>query len=427
MIALETDSFRIEEMERSDSNRQFLLTVSGRPYKVGEFVYLILEGISQKLTYQQISETLNARQTDTQFAADDVARVIEEKLRPMGVFDAPKADAKSADSPALGNIYARYTLLRFHQYAWLLRIIQHLFSPAFFWTTLVAALGANVYLMNELLALDHYVQNHNATTLASGDCDRGLWHMLVFYPVVLCILLIHELGHAAAGYRFGIKPKEIGAGLYLIFPVLYTDVTEVWRLGKHKRTIVNLGGIYFQLLINLLLIGYLVSHFGDFDQVNTSRYLIQLNVATLIVNTIPFLKFDGYWIYSDLFSLPNLRRQSALYIRQLAAKVVPAFRKPANANDPVIDLKNPFLLVYSLGRLWFLVYFFVFAFKTFFDVVLHYPQSAYQFITDFSVCSAEPFLKSSLTVGLFAYFSVGYARQSRDAIRSAIRRRFAHS
>jgi len=426
MIALETDSFRIEEMERSDSNRQFLLTVNGRPYKVGEFVYLILDGINRKCSYQQISETLNERQAETRFGADDVARLVEEKLRPMGVFNAPGPDSKRAESPALGNVYARYTLLRFQQYAWLLRVIQYVFSPVFFGITFVAALAANVYLMRELLALDHYVEDHNTATLASGDCDRGLWHMVVFYPVVLCILLIHELGHAAAGYRFGIKPKEIGAGLYLIFPVLYTDVTEVWRLGKLKRTIVNLGGIYFQLLINLLLIWYLVDHFGDFAQINTSRYLIQLNVATIFINAVPFLKFDGYWIYSDLFSLPNLRRQSILYIRKVASAVIPALRKPARPNDPEVDLKNPFLLVYSVGRLWFLAYFFLFAFKTFFSVVLYYPQTVYQFVTDFSVCSAEPFLKASLTVGLFAYFSTGYARQSRNAVRSFIRRRFAH-
>ena len=426
MIALETNSFRIEEMEHPDTDRQFLLTVSGRPYKVGEFVYLILDGLSRQLTYQQISETLNTHQSQTFFAADDVARLVEQKLRPMGVFDEPAAADKPSTAPSLSNIYARRTLLRFEQYAGLLRVIQHFFSPVFFAVTFVAALVANVYLMRELLALDHYVQDQNAAVLATGSCDRGLWHLLVFYPVVLGILLIHELGHAAAGYRFGIKPKEIGAGLYLIFPVLYTDVTEVWRLGVQKRTIVNLGGIYFQLLINLLLIGYLMTHFGDFGQINTTRYLIQLNVATIIINAIPFLKFDGYWLYSDLFSLPNLRRQSALYLRNIIGAVVPALRPRTKPGDPAISLANPYLLVYSAGRLLFLVYFFVFAFQMFFGVVLHYPQTAYQFMTDFSVCSAEPFIKSSLTVGLFGYFSLGYTRLSRQAIRTAIRRRLDH-
>jgi putative peptide zinc metalloprotease protein len=424
MIALETDSFRIEEMERPGSDPQFLLTVSGRPYKVGEFVYLILDGASRQLSYQQISDIINAHQTGTYFSPEDVAEVMEQKLRPMGVFDVPVAETKPADNPLLGGIYARRTLLRYPQYAGVLKVLQYLFSPAFFIVTFVVAASANVYLMKELLALDHYVVNQNIATLATGNCDRGLWHLAVFYPIVFCILMIHELGHAAAGRRFGVKPKEIGAGLYLIFPVLYTDVTEVWRLSKLKRTIVNLGGLYFQLLINLVLIAYLVNHFGQFDHVNTTRYLIQLNVATIVINAIPFLKFDGYWIYSDLFSLPNLRRQSALYLRKVAGMVIPALIRTPKSGDPVISLTNPFLLIYSLGRLLFLMYFFVFAFQTFFGVVLHYPQTVYQFITDFSVCSAEPFIKSSLTVGLFGYFSIGYGRMSRDTIRQTIRKRF---
>ena len=37
----------------------------------------------------------------------------------------------------------------------------------------------------------------------------------------------HELGHASACKHFGVRHGGIGFGLYLNFPVLYTDVTEV--------------------------------------------------------------------------------------------------------------------------------------------------------------------------------------------------------
>ena len=55
--------------------------------------------------------------------------------------------------------------------------------------------------------------------------------------------LFHELGHASACKHFGIRHGGIGFGLYLNFPVLYTDVTEVWRLRRADRCIVNLGGV----------------------------------------------------------------------------------------------------------------------------------------------------------------------------------------
>ena len=56
----------------------------------------------------------------------------------------------------------------------------------------------------------------------------------------------HELGHASACKYFGVRHGGIGFGLYLNFPVLYTDVTEVWKLKRGERCVVNLAGVYFQ-------------------------------------------------------------------------------------------------------------------------------------------------------------------------------------
>lgn len=48
---------------------------------------------------------------------------------------------------------------------------------------------------------------------------------------VLLSSFFHELGHASACKYFEVKHGGIGFGLYLNFPVLYTDVTEVWKLN----------------------------------------------------------------------------------------------------------------------------------------------------------------------------------------------------
>lgn len=59
----------------------------------------------------------------------------------------------------------------------------------------------------------------------------------------------HELGHASVCKRFGVCHGGIGLGLYLNFPVLYTDVTEVRRLRRADRCIVNLARVYFQMIM----------------------------------------------------------------------------------------------------------------------------------------------------------------------------------
>lgn len=58
----------------------------------------------------------------------------------------------------------------------------------------------------------------------------------------------HEFGHAAALVRHGGKKPEIGVGVYVIFPVMHTDVSEAWRLSRKKRIQIDVSGIYFQLL-----------------------------------------------------------------------------------------------------------------------------------------------------------------------------------
>ena len=75
------------------------------------------------------------------------------------------------------------------------------------------------------------------------------------FTFILGSSFFHELGHASACKYFGIQHGGIGFGLYLNFPVLYTDVTEVWKLKRGQRCVVNLAGVYFQSYWLILLLG----------------------------------------------------------------------------------------------------------------------------------------------------------------------------
>ena len=99
-------------------------------------------------------------------------------------------------------------------------------------------------------------------------------------------------------------------GFYLVFPVFFADVSKIWALGSRKRIIVNLGGIYFQLLINILLVGMYLS--GLVEQ-GFLHSVILTNLLVIVYSLIPFLRYDGYWVYSDYFNIPNLMRRSFAY------------------------------------------------------------------------------------------------------------------
>jgi putative peptide zinc metalloprotease protein len=134
------------------------------------------------------------------------------------------------------------------------------------------------------------------------------------------VALIHELGHAAACAWYGLRPGEIGFGVYLVFPVFYTDVTKAWRLRPSRRAVVDAGGMYFQII--LIAVAVPLAH-----ALNNDRRIftfVLYNLYLIFHNLNPLFKMDGYWIFSDLAGLPNLHKRTWQIFRQ----TLRANRKP---------------------------------------------------------------------------------------------------
>jgi putative peptide zinc metalloprotease protein len=126
-------------------------------------------------------------------------------------------------------------------------------------------------------------------------------HFAAAMGLLLFSVMMHELGHAAACRNRGVRHGPIGIMIYTVFPALYTDVNEAWRLCSRDRLLVDSAG---------LLISFLLASVGAAMFVLAPNYpsavLLVLNDSLLLVNLNPFLKMDGYWIISDLLRVPNL-------------------------------------------------------------------------------------------------------------------------
>jgi putative peptide zinc metalloprotease protein len=150
------------------------------------------------------------------------------------------------------------------------------------------------------------------------------------------IALVHELGHAAACAWYGLRPGEIGFGLYLVFPVFYTDVTKAWRLRPGRRAAVDAGGIYFQII--LITAAVPLAH-----ALNNDRRIfafVLYNLYLIFHNLNPLFKMDGYWIFSDLAGLPNLHKRTWQVLRQTLRPT----RKPP-LGFPWMEKKRTWLLL----------------------------------------------------------------------------------
>jgi len=135
-------------------------------------------------------------------------------------------------------------------------------------------------------------------------------------------LLLHEVGHASACVKGGVRHGPIGFGLYLVFPTFFADVTDAWRLPRRQRVVVDAGGIYMSLLAaTATAMLYLFTHQPVY------AVLTAVYHTTVWVSLWPFIRMDGYWIISDALGVPNLmtanRQLTTWFLHRLRGRARP--------------------------------------------------------------------------------------------------------
>ena len=212
----------------------------------------------------------------------------------------------------------------------------------------------------------------------------GIVGLLIF---IVASSFFHELGHASACKHYGLKHGGVGFALYLNFPVLYTNVTEIWKLNRKRRCVVNLAGVYFQcIFLSALLIIYLITNNG------MVKYMVLTMNLNFLITLNPFFKFDGYWIISDVLGVPNLRERS----KELLTYFYRRIRKRPITRMPYLMQINKVerycLLAYSaLVNLFMAFYFFYVIPKFLYSFMRSFPEQVKDLILYLSNRMTPPF------------------------------------
>jgi putative peptide zinc metalloprotease protein len=163
---------------------------------------------------------------------------------------------------------------------------------------------AAMFMFLAIIAHAAFFRNYGLPSrTAVASLSGSQW--IVFAILAYSGILIHELGHASACRHFGIRHGDIGIGLYIVYPVFYTNVTNCWSLSRWQRAVIDVGGIYFQIIFSsVCCLGWLFLH-NDII-----AFAILSNVVTVLVNLNPFLRFDGYWLLTDLLGVSSIHRSA---------------------------------------------------------------------------------------------------------------------
>jgi putative peptide zinc metalloprotease protein len=122
---------------------------------------------------------------------------------------------------------------------------------------------------------------------------------------------LHEFGHAITATRYGVRVGHMGVALLVMLPLPYTDTSESWKLSNNKQRLhIAAAGILTELaLAAVATLSWSLCADGPLKSalffLATSSWLL-----TLAVNASPFMRFDGYFILSDILDFPNLHERS---------------------------------------------------------------------------------------------------------------------
>ncbi len=215
---------------------------------------------------------------------------------------------------------------RLHEskHAWYLQVLHHylffrlpLFRPDAFLartvgvTDVLFTRGFMVFVL-VLLGLDLYLVSREWYSVADAMARMFTPQAFLYYAVAVSFSkVVHEFAHAYAARRYGVRVPTMGVAFLVLWPFLYTDTSETWKLAdRRKQLVIASAGMVSEL--TLAVFSTLLWALAPEGGAKNVLFVLASTtwVVTLAINLSPFMRFDGYLVLSDLLGFPNLHERS---------------------------------------------------------------------------------------------------------------------
>lgn len=267
----------------------------GQVIQLPRLLYLLAASVDGERDHERLASVLSA-EFGKVVQPDQVAFLLEKRLQPVGIVVDEHATSESKIAVKADPLLALKFRVGVVPEGAVWRIAG-LFAPMFWPPVVLAALAAFVGL--------------DVLIVAQGGLSQIVPSAvaLVYQPALTLLVIglllasaaFHECGHVTACRYGGAKPGVMGFGLYLVWPALYSTVTDSYRLGRAGRLRTDLGGVYFNAVF---IIGMSAAY------IDTGAPWLLVAIVALHIETatqfLPMIRLDGYYILSDLIGVPDL-------------------------------------------------------------------------------------------------------------------------
>ena len=192
------------------------------------------------------------------------------------------------------------------------RLVQWLYDHGLKWVFTPAVLV--LLIVTSVIGLGFFVNliRDQQFAIAGRSLAIGFIVLIVLdYVMVFC----HELGHALVIVHNGRRIRSAGFQIYFGSPAFFVESSDGLMMGRRQQIIESFAGPFAQLVLAGIA-SIIAASFPGWILSETMYKFAVLNYLVVIMNLIPLLELDGYYILADLIEIPDLRERSLVFMRR---------------------------------------------------------------------------------------------------------------
>ena len=228
-------------------------------------------------------------------------------------FSGTTTQSKAGTLAKLNPFWIRIPFGRPQEFLKLLSpIVGWLFSPISTCVGLGIILLATIRLSVDWTSFAAASENVFAT-------DNWLWLLVAW----IGLKTIHELAHGVVCQRYGGEVRETGVVLAFFAPLAFVDVTSCWSFrSRWQRIHTALAGMYVELLFAAFAVFVWTTTESTVVRHLMYNVIIMASFSTIVFNANPLMRFDGYYVLSDLLQIPNLYTRASEAATQFVSRLL---------------------------------------------------------------------------------------------------------
>jgi putative peptide zinc metalloprotease protein len=284
--------------------------VKAQYYKIGWAENLIYESLRPHMTAKELIDIVESK-APLHVTIDELKEFFEEAMKQGLLIKRYSSEEmiKQAESKKVS------------WFSWLLHHYLYiripLFDPDEFLTRTLSYIRP---FFSQTAILIYFLLSVTGLVLILGRLEEFLHTFTYFFNfqgfvayalAITAIKVLHEFGHAYTAKYYGVHVPTIGVALIVLWPVLYTDITDGWKLSdRRERLNISMAGVIVETVLGgLATLAWALTSPGLLQSI----FFIVASVSwisTLFVNLNPALRFDGYYVLCDMWGVDNLQSRA---------------------------------------------------------------------------------------------------------------------